>query len=69
MRAMLLLSILLLPLCALAQEPASTADATAEIAEPGTRIESPSRSALYEQALERKLPTQEQRKLDFNGES
>ncbi len=71
MRALLLLIALSLPLCSQAQTP-ETVDAPANdaaAAERGERTESPTRNALYQQALERKLPTEEQRQLDFHGES
>ncbi|SDS44463.1 Protein of unknown function [Halopseudomonas sabulinigri] len=71
MRALLLLIALSLPLCSQAQTPETeeaAADAT-PTAQDGKRAESPSRNALYQQALERRLPTEEQRQLDFHGES
>ncbi|MEH6491506.1 DUF3530 family protein [Halopseudomonas sp.] len=71
MRALLLLIALSLPLCSQAQTPETeeaAADAT-PTAQAGKRAESPSRNALYQQALERRLPTEEQRQLDFHGES
>ncbi|HDY97631.1 MAG TPA: DUF3530 family protein [Pseudomonas sabulinigri] len=69
MRATLLLLAMLLPFHAQAQTPETEADAAPEAVEPNTRVDAPTRSALYEQALERKLPTEEQRQLDFHGES
>lgn len=69
MRATLLLFALLLPFHAQAQTSETEADAAPEAVEPNTRVDAPTRSALYEQALERKLPTEEQRQLDFHGES
>jgi len=69
MRVTLLLIALFVPAFALAQTPADEPTETSETAEPAGRTEPASRNALYEQALERKFPTEEQRQLDFNGES
>ncbi|MEH6563876.1 MAG: DUF3530 family protein [Halopseudomonas sp.] len=75
MRAMLLSLVLLLPLCAspahaqTQDEQGPSSDATGAPAEATTRGDPPSRRALYEQVLERELPTQQQRQLDFGGES
>lgn len=69
MRVTLLLIALFLPLLALAQTPAAEPTEASDATEPTSRVEPTSRNALYEQALERKLPTEEQRQLDFHGET
>ncbi|GAA6131313.1 DUF3530 family protein [Halopseudomonas sabulinigri] len=71
MRVLLLLIALSLPLCSQAQTPETEQPPADEAAatESAERATSPSRNALYQQVLERRLPTEEQRQLDFHGEA
>ena len=68
MRLPALIALLCLASHAAAQEPPPTPDAGSAAA-PSERADALSRSVQYRNALQRETPTDEQRQLEFNGES
>lgn len=69
MRLPALIALLCLASHAAAQEPSAPTPDAAAASAPSERVDALSRNVQYRNALQREIPTDEQRQLDFNGES